>query len=50
MTDRECTGAPAEVEAAIVAVLESRIGYAIEAASLTLTNQDGKGLMLRAVE
>lgn len=50
MTDRACTGAPAEVEAAIVAVLEGRMGYAIEAASITLTNQDGKGLTLRAAE
>jgi len=50
MTDVACHGAPAEVEAAVVAVLDGTIGYHIEAASLTLEHPDGKGLTLRGEE
>ena len=49
MTEPACAGAPVEVEAVVVAVLEGRIDYAIEAAPLTLTSPSGKGLVLRAV-
>jgi heat shock protein HslJ len=48
MTTRGCERPAAEVEAAIVAVLDGTIGYEIEAASLTLTNPNGRGLTLRA--
>ena len=47
-TDVACTGPAAQLEAAIAAVLDGRVTYAIEAASLRLTHPNGKGLTLRA--
>jgi heat shock protein HslJ len=46
-TDVACTGPAAALEAAIVAVLDGKITYAIEAATLRLTRSNGKGLTLR---
>ena len=48
MTDVACSGPPAQLEAAIVRVLDGKIDYVIEAASLRLTGSNGKGLTLRA--
>jgi heat shock protein HslJ len=46
-TDVACTGAAAALETAIVAVLDGKITYAIEATTLRLTRSNGKGLTLR---
>jgi heat shock protein HslJ len=46
-TDVACTGPTAALETAIVAVLDGKITYAIEAATLRLTRSNGKGLTLR---
>jgi heat shock protein HslJ len=47
-TDIACAGPAATLETAIVAVLDGKITYAIEAATLRLTRSNGKGLTLRA--
>jgi heat shock protein HslJ len=47
-TDIACNGPSAALEAAIVAVLDGKVAYEIEAASLRLTHSNGKGLTLRA--
>lgn len=47
-TDVACTGPAAQLEAAIAAVLDGKVTYVIEAASLRLTHRNGKGLTLRA--
>ena len=46
-TDMACTGPAAALETAIVAVLDGKIIYSIEAAALRLTRSNGKGLTLR---
>lgn len=50
MTLIGCDGPPAEVEAAIVSVLQGEITYQVEATSLTLTHPSGKGLTFQAAE
>ena len=47
-TDIACNGPAAALEAAILAVLDGKITYDIEAASLRLLRPNGKGLTLRA--
>jgi heat shock protein HslJ len=47
-TDMACAGPAATLETAIVAELDGKIAYAIEAATLRLTRSNGKGLTLRA--
>lgn len=48
LTDVACADAAARLEAAIIAALNGKVDYAVEAATLRLTNADGKGLMLKA--
>ena len=48
MRDNQCDTDEAAVEEAIVDALDGRVAYVIEAAGLTLTNRNGKGLTLRA--
>lgn len=48
MTLIGCDGPPAEVEAAIVSVLQGEITYQVEATSLTLTHPSGAGLEFQA--
>ena len=48
VTDVACSGASAQVEAAIVAVLNGTITYDIEGSVLHLRDGTGKGLTLRS--
>lgn len=50
MHDNQCDPDETAVEEAIVAALDGTVAYDIEAAGLTLTNQGGRGLTLRAQE
>jgi heat shock protein HslJ len=50
MHDDQCDPDETAVEEAIVAALDGTVAYNIEAAGLTLTNQSGTGLTLRAQE
>jgi heat shock protein HslJ len=43
-----CAGAAGDVEAAVTAVLDGEITYAVDASTLTLTHPSGRGLVLRA--
>lgn len=43
-----CPPDPAAVEDALAAVLRGTVAYRVEAATLTLTSRDGKGLVFRA--
>ena len=45
-----CSADAALVAGAVGRVLDGRVRYVIEASSLQMTNQDGKGLTLRALE
>ncbi len=47
-TDKLCGPAASDVEAAVARVLEGSVAYRVEAATLTLSNPNGSGLLLRA--
>ena len=49
MTDMACAEPAARLEAAIAAVIDGKVAFAIEAATLGLTHGSGTGLTLRAM-